>query len=69
MPKAYGDVPGCLPNSVKRAISTARQVNPLNPTYVLPGHSEPNPGADAYGPQGSSMGMKASALHALASKV
>lgn len=69
MPKAYTDVPGCLPNTVKRSITTNRNLDPLNPSYVLPGHTEPNPGIDAYGPIGSSMGMKASALHALAAKV
>lgn len=68
MPKSFNDLPFCNPSSLKRGIVSNRHINPLDPTYALPGHSEPNAGLDAFGPEGCSMGMKVAALHAMAKK-
>ena len=56
MPKVYNDVPGCNPDTVKKAITTNRNLNPLDPQYKFPGHTEEIVfGLNAYGPEGSSM--------------
>lgn len=34
------DIEGCSVNSFKKGIVTIRSVNPLNPTYQLPGEKE-----------------------------
>jgi len=38
------DVPGAQTGTLRKCPSTKRQVNPLNPTYTLPGESELGPG-------------------------
>jgi hypothetical protein len=56
MPKAYNDIPGCNPDTVQKAITTNRHLNPLDPKYQFPGHSEGlDHGFNAYGPEGCSM--------------
>ena len=49
MPKAYNDCPGVSVGTLKRSIETKRQVNPLNPAYQNPGHTEPGAGLDCFG--------------------
>lgn len=56
VPKVYNDVDGCAPDTVKKCIQTKRRLNPLDPDYIIPGHSEfAAAGNEAYGPEGSSM--------------
>ena len=35
-----GDVPGAKASTLKKGIQTKRFDNPLNPNYIVPGHSE-----------------------------
>jgi hypothetical protein len=37
------DIPGANTSSLKKGMSTLRQVNPIWPVYTVPGHSEPAP--------------------------
>lgn len=67
MPKVFSDVEGCNPDTVKKCIETKRNLNPLTPIYVFPGHSEPQEiGLSAFGEEGCSM---ANRKKNLASKV
>jgi hypothetical protein len=66
MPKAFTDLEGCKTNTVKRSIQTKRNINPLDPVYKMPGHSEPADVA-AWTAEGCSMSkpMKTSNVNAL----
>ena len=51
------DIPGSKCGSLKNAIITERQTNPLNPVYKVPGNTEINTdvGNDPYGRKGCSV--------------
>ena len=52
------DILGSKASTLKRAVTTKRNCNPLNPEYVIPGHSEGfNIANDPYGQAFSSMGF------------
>lgn len=54
------DIVGAKSGTLKHCPPTKRTLNPLNPSYVLPGHSERNnlDHNDMFGEQQSSMGAK-----------
>ena len=54
------DIAGAKSGTLKHCPQTKRILNPLNPSYVLPGHSERNnlDLNDMFGEQQSSMGAK-----------
>lgn len=59
MPKAYDDIPGCKADTLKKSMQTVRHINPLDPDYKFPGHSEQFvAGLQAYGEEGSSMARR-----------
>ena len=59
MPKSYNDIPGNKADTLKKCMTTDRHLNPLDPAYQFPGHSEPvEAGLAAYGAEGSSMGPR-----------
>ena len=59
MPKSYQDIPGNKADTLKKSIITERNLNPLDPAYNMPGHSEPlESGNAAYGEEGCSMARR-----------
>ena len=55
---ANDDIEGCKASTLKRAVSTKRNCNPLVPEYKIPGHSQGfDLMSDPYGQATSSMGF------------